>query len=196
MRTVSELGDFLELAQLPLLVVDFTASWCGPCRMVAPLYDAMSHRHPRATFIKVDVDAAPDVQSHCAIRAMPTFQIYARGEKVFELVGANVPTLDAELTKLTAALPAVEAAETHIDLGEGSDPSEPPLKLETLLCFDCGSVEKIGAKLSEFNAQLRVEEIKSAGQEQIKQSRAHGAVFSQHDAPHSAYTYIYIYIYI
>ena len=95
------LGSFLELTRTcapRLLVVDFFAHWCGPCKLIAPQFAALARKHKEiAQFVKVDVDAAPDVQAHARIRAMPTFHIYHRGERVHEMVGAN-------LTKVTVAL--------------------------------------------------------------------------------------------
>ncbi|KNE64072.1 thioredoxin [Allomyces macrogynus ATCC 38327] len=76
-----------------LVVVDFFATWCGPCRMIAPKFADLADEFPGAVFLKVDVDEVPDVASKCGISAMPTFQLYKRGEKVAEVVGADAKAL-------------------------------------------------------------------------------------------------------
>ncbi|KAJ3371768.1 Cytoplasmic thioredoxin isoenzyme 2 [Allomyces arbusculus] len=76
-----------------LVVVDFFATWCGPCRMIAPKFRDLADEFPGAVFIKVDVDEVPDVASKCAISAMPTFHLYKGGEKIAEVVGADAKAL-------------------------------------------------------------------------------------------------------
>uniref|UniRef100_A0AAY5L4X9 Thioredoxin domain-containing protein n=1 Tax=Esox lucius TaxID=8010 RepID=A0AAY5L4X9_ESOLU len=65
-----------------LVVVDFTATWCGPCQSIAPFFKSLSENHPDAVFLKVDVDDAPDVASSCDIKCMPTFHFYKNKQKV------------------------------------------------------------------------------------------------------------------
>jgi thioredoxin 1 len=73
---------------------------CGPCRMIAPKFEEMSKEYPGAIFVKVDVDAMSSISQECGIRAMPTFHMYKNGEKVDELVGANVDTLKQKVAAL------------------------------------------------------------------------------------------------
>jgi thiol-disulfide isomerase/thioredoxin len=58
-----------------LSVVYFTASWCGPCKMISPVFDMVAEEHPTATFLKVDVDDLPEVAAAAQVSAMPTFQV-------------------------------------------------------------------------------------------------------------------------
>merc|ERR1712038_1254118 len=81
-KTISEAGD-------KLVVIDFTATWCPPCRMIAPVFEKMATEYPDAIFVKVDVDDANDVASECGISAMPTFQFFKGGVKVAEFSGAS-----------------------------------------------------------------------------------------------------------
>ncbi|MCV2423853.1 thioredoxin family protein, partial [Paucibacter sp. DJ4R-1] len=63
-------------------ILDFHASWCGPCHMIAPVFEQSANNYPSIKFAKIDVDAVPDLAQHYRIRAMPTFKVvrYAGGE--------------------------------------------------------------------------------------------------------------------
>jgi len=97
-------GEWMELMEQSkekLVVVDFTASWCGPCRMIAPHFESMSAEYAsNAIFVKVDVDAMDKLAQKCGIRAMPTFQFYKNGEKVDEFSGADIATLKEKVSAL------------------------------------------------------------------------------------------------
>ena len=72
-----------------VVVIDFTATGCGPCRMIAPAFETMVAEFPSVAFSKVDVDANQETAAHCGVRSMPTFQLFKGGEKVAETKGAR-----------------------------------------------------------------------------------------------------------
>ena len=73
-----------------LTVVDFTASWCPPCQMIAPKFDEKAKElEGKVNMVKVDVDENEDTAQACGIEAMPTFQFYKGGEKVHQIRGAD-----------------------------------------------------------------------------------------------------------
>ncbi|KAG8935727.1 hypothetical protein FRC03_001104 [Tulasnella sp. 419] len=76
-------------------VFDFWATWCGPCKMISPVFEALSDNSEYAgvKFYKVDVDAVREVAAAVNVRVMPTFMLFKNGEKVKELKGANPPGL-------------------------------------------------------------------------------------------------------
>jgi len=71
-----------------LVVVDFFAQWCGPCKRISPFLEGLSDQMSNVVFLKVDVDELEDVARQENITAMPTFYLYKNGSKVADLVGA------------------------------------------------------------------------------------------------------------
>lgn len=89
---MSDLESRIQSAALQdkLTVVDFTATWCGPCKAIAPIFKELSDQMgSRAQFIKVDVDANPGAAQKYGVAAMPTFLFIKGGQVVDTLQGAN-----------------------------------------------------------------------------------------------------------
>ncbi|KAH9547920.1 hypothetical protein CY35_11G060200 [Sphagnum magellanicum] len=80
-----------------VIVVDFTATWCGPCRVMSPIFVELSKKYPTLIFLKVDVDEVADVASEWDIRAMPTFLFIKDGKQVDNIVGANKVELEKKV---------------------------------------------------------------------------------------------------
>jgi len=84
---VNELTDSSHFAQLlqqvgsKTVFVDFYATWCSPCQVVAPFFEELSNTYPQAVFIKIDVDKLSDVASANGVSAMPTFMCFQHGVK-------------------------------------------------------------------------------------------------------------------
>ncbi|XP_026569170.1 thioredoxin domain-containing protein 2-like [Pseudonaja textilis] len=101
-KIVGDLTEFraeLSNAGSKLIVVDFSATWCGPCKMIKPFFHSMVEKYPEVVFIEIDVDDAQDVASHCDVKCMPTFQFYKNNEKVHEFSGANKEKLEEAIKK-------------------------------------------------------------------------------------------------
>ena len=76
-------------ADRPVLV-DFTASWCGPCKTVAPILDELAvEQADRLSIAKVDVDDQPTIAQRYDVMSMPTFILFKDGQPVHKLVGAR-----------------------------------------------------------------------------------------------------------
>ncbi len=72
------------------VIVDFWATWCGPCKMIAPVFEELAHDYSdKVTFAKVDVDKAPGVQRDLQIMSIPTLIVFSGGKQVAQLVGAQ-----------------------------------------------------------------------------------------------------------
>lgn len=84
------------------VVVDFWATWCGPCRMISPIVDQMAEKYAgRVSVVKCNVDESTDIPVKFGIRNIPTLLFFKNGEVVDRVVGA-VP--QAELEKKIEAL--------------------------------------------------------------------------------------------
>lgn len=68
------------------VVVDFWATWCGPCKMLSPILDELSNTL-KAKFVKIDVDANPSLSAKFDITSVPTVLIFKNGEIVDKLIG-------------------------------------------------------------------------------------------------------------
>jgi len=104
-KEVVEIDDFKALvsqaaSEGKLLIVDFHAQWCGPCKMIAPKIVAMAEEmKDKCIFAKVDVDEAAEIAEEYEIQAMPTFLLFANGMKVDSMAGANEAKLRDLITK-------------------------------------------------------------------------------------------------
>ncbi|GBE06754.1 thioredoxin-1 [bacterium BMS3Abin10] len=78
-----------EVLQSPdLILVDFWAAWCGPCKMVAPMVEELAREYEgKARFVKLNTDENPDLASRYKIRGIPTLMFFKKGEIVEQIVG-------------------------------------------------------------------------------------------------------------
>ncbi|SCU97538.1 LANO_0E16270g1_1 [Lachancea nothofagi CBS 11611] len=87
---ISSSADFDKAIQADkLVVVDFFATWCGPCKMIAPMLEKFAAEYSSADFYKLDVDEVPEVAQKSEVSAMPTIVLFKSGKVVDKIVGAN-----------------------------------------------------------------------------------------------------------
>ncbi|KFV57832.1 Thioredoxin, partial [Tyto alba] len=86
-----------------LIVVDFSATWCGPCTMIKPYFHSLSEKYSDVAVhaqLKIVFCLFQDVATHCDVKCMPTFQFYKNGKKVHEFSGANKEKLEETIQRL------------------------------------------------------------------------------------------------
>lgn len=82
-----------------LIIVDFSATWCGPCRSIEPKYNELSVKHSKSVFLHVDIDELDDAPAVQDISTVPTFKLFKKGNKLAQFSGANIAKLEDLISK-------------------------------------------------------------------------------------------------
>lgn len=86
-----------------LVIVDYSTTWCGPCKVIAPKFEELSDKYTDAVFLKVIGDASPEaskLMKREGVRSVPSFHYFMKGEKVDVINGANAEAIEAAIAKL------------------------------------------------------------------------------------------------
>ncbi|KAL5545121.1 hypothetical protein UlMin_008905 [Ulmus minor] len=104
-HSTTELKTMLDAASRTsrLTILYFTATWCGPCRFMSPLYVSLAEKHPKVVFLKVDIDEARDVAAHWNISSVPTFFFARNGKEVDKVVGADKSALEKKIAQYASS---------------------------------------------------------------------------------------------
>jgi thioredoxin 1 len=116
-------GNFENTVKQGIVLVDFWAPWCGPCRAFGPVFEKASETNPDVTFAKINTEDEPGLGSAFGIQAIPTLMVFRDGVLLFEQAGAlpgsalqrlidEVKALD--MAKVMAEIKAKESKESNV----------------------------------------------------------------------------------
>lgn len=100
------------------LILDFWASWCGPCMQFAPTFEAASNEHDKIVFGKVDTEAQPELAQAFQIRSIPTLMVFREQVMLLNQAGALPPPV---FEKLIAQVKEIDMADVHAEIEKAKD---------------------------------------------------------------------------
>ena len=101
-----------------IVIVDFWAPWCGPCRSFAPTYEQISEKHPDIIFAKVNTEAETDLAGYFQIRSIPTLMVFREKVVIYAEAGA-LPA--SGLEQLIEQVRGLDMVEVHKQIAEETD---------------------------------------------------------------------------
>jgi len=156
----AQLDGILDQSPTKVSVVDFHATWCGPCHQIAPVFEAFSKQYPHVNFLKCDVDAAQAVSAKYKVTAMPTFIFFKGSNQVDMIRGADKTGLDRTLSDLAGS--PDQAAEEFTFPGKGNrlggegPAGAPPPNVQPAAGGFKGFISSVADRYNGLDPQLKI----------------------------------------
>ena len=87
LKHINSVEEFEKLIQEDLVLVDFFATWCGPCKMLSPVLEEVANENPNLLVLKIDVDEVGPLAARYGIQAIPTIMLFKKGQRVDTRLG-------------------------------------------------------------------------------------------------------------
>ncbi|MFZ1387554.1 MAG: thioredoxin [Thiolinea sp.] len=115
-------AEFNELISTnDMVIIDFWAPWCGPCRSFAPTYEKVSDKHPDIVFAKVNTEEEEELSSHFQIRSIPTLMIFREQVVLFAQPGM---LSESQLEEVIGKVREVDMAKVHEEIAKQTPAAE------------------------------------------------------------------------
>ena len=125
MATIELTNETFEktINENPMVIIDFWAPWCGPCRGFAPVYEKASEAHPDVVFAKVNTDEQQELAGGFGIRSIPTLMVFREKVILFQQPGA-LP--GSALEQVIAQAKTLDMAKVHAEVAnpQGAEPAK------------------------------------------------------------------------
>ena len=120
MATVDITADTFEetIEKNDIVVVDFWAEWCGPCKSFAPIYEEVSNEYDDVVFGKIDTEAEQELGAHFQIRSIPTLMIFREQVVLFSQAGMLNNT---QLKEVITKVQELDMATVHAEIAKQGD---------------------------------------------------------------------------
>ena len=100
MKSLDECQQICTQMENTIIVLDFTATWCGPCKRIYPLLEKLSNEYPNVAFYKIDIDKLSDIASYFQIQSVPSFKFLYNNNIVADFAGADAQKLTQTIKNL------------------------------------------------------------------------------------------------